>query len=427
MNKIPLHFQIIIALIAGVILGMSAIAFNFSELILDWLKPFGDIFMKLLKLISVPLILVSLIKGIADLKDIRKLSQMGLKTFSIYFLTTAFAISLGLVLVNIIKPGKGMSEDVKRHITQEFSVEQSEVTTKSIQETNQSPLTFLVEMIPDNITASASSNKNMLQIIFFAIFVGIGLVLLPESKTQNINKLLSELNELILKLIDLIMKFSPIGVLGLMSSVIVELAGQNIANTIDILSALTWYTFTVLLGLFTILLLVYPLLARFFGNISFRTFYKGILPAQLVGFSTSSSAATLPVTIECAEQNLNVRKEVSSFVLPLGATINMDGTALYQGVAAVFIAQVLGIDLCIFQQLNLILLTTLASIGSAAVPGAGIVMLIVVLESLGIPAAGIALILAPDRLLDMFRTVTNLTGDLMVSTIIEKGYKRIKN
>ena len=423
MSKIPLYFQIFIALFLGLILGVISVIFGFNSFVIDWVQPWGDIFMRLLKMIAVPLIAVSLTKGIANLDDISKLSRIGLRTISLYIFSTIVAISIGLVLVNIIQPGDYFSEEARINLLGTYSEQTTTKVQLAVEKQEQSPLTFLVDMIPENIVSASSSNRNMLQLIFFTILFGIATVLLPKDKTKNLRVLVDELNDIILKIIDFIMKFSPFGVFALLAGIIVDVAGDDIQKTYELFGALGMYSLTVVLGLLILIFGVYPLFLKIIAKTNYFSFIKGILPAQLLAFSTSSSAATLPVTMECAEENLKIKDEVSSFVLPIGATINMDGTSLYQAVAAVFIAQAFGYDLTFGQQLTIVLTATLASIGSAAVPGAGIVMLVIVLEAIGIPSVGIALVFATDRPLDMLRTSTNVTGDLTVASIINKFEK----
>lgn len=420
MTKLPLYIQIFIAIFLGVVIGISSILLGFNSIIVDWVKPWGEIFMRLLKMIAVPLIAVSLIKGIANLEDVSKLSRLGLRTITLYIFSTLLAITIGLVLVNIIQPGAYFSEEARQDLLGIYSVDVGEKQNIVLETKNRGPLDFVVDIVPENIIQASSSNRNMLQLIFFTILFGISMILLPRDRTKKIRLLVDELNEVILKIIDLIMKFSPIGVLALISGIIVDVAGDNIEKTYQLFTALGLYSLTVIIGLSTLLFIVYPLLISFLTKTKYFDFIKKILPAQLLGFSTSSSAATLPVTIECAEDELKIKPEVASFVLPIGATINMDGTSLYQAVAAVFIAEAFGYDLSFAQQLTIVLTATMASIGSAAVPGAGIVMLVIVLESIGVPSVGVALVFATDRPLDMLRTATNITGDLTIASIINK-------
>jgi len=373
------------------------------------------IFINLLKLIAVPLILFSLVSGIANLKDISKLSRMGLKTLSMYIFTTVIAVSLGLALVNIIDPGASFPQEEQKVLEERYGSEISKKQQDAASVKEESPMQFLVDMVPENLTNAMSENKNMLQVIFFAIFLGISIILLPESTTAPVTQFFVSMNSVILKMIDIIMEFAPIGVFSLLGAIIVEMKGDSALFT-----SLGLYAFTVVLGLFLMIFVVYPVFLRLFTKIKYRDFYKGIAPAQMLAFSTSSSAATLPVTMECCEKNLGISNEVTSFVLPIGATINMDGTSLYQAVAAVFIASAFGMDLNLGQQLTIVLTATLASIGSAAVPGAGIVMLVIVLTAIGVPTEGIALIFAVDRPLDMIRTMVNVTGDSTIASIIHR-------
>lgn len=417
MPKLPLHTKIVIGLIAGLVFGFVCIYSGIpNSFVTNYIKPVGTIFVNALKLIAMPLILASLIIGVTNLGDVSKLSRLGVRTISIYIITTVIAISVGLVLVNTFQPGKLISAETREELFNIYGSQVEETTVKAEQEVkSKGPLQPLVDIIPDNIFASASDNANMLQIVFFALIFGIALLQVPAEKGKSVKGFFEGLNEVVLKLIDYIMIMAPYGVFALMASLIVELAGDNPAKAMEILSALLSYAGVVLAGLATMILIVYPLILRIFTKFRYKSFYTGIRDAQLLGFSTSSSNATLPVTMECVEKNLGVPEKISSFVLPLGATINMDGTSLYQGVAAVFIAQALGLGLTFADQLMIVFTATLASIGSAGVPGAGMVMLVIVLESVGVPAAGLALIVAPDRILDMCRTVVNITGDSMVA------------
>jgi len=415
MGKIALHWRIILGIVVGVILGVTLIQFSWGgQFITDWIKPFGTIFINLLKLIAIPLIIVSLIKGVTDLKDITQLSSMGLKTFGIYLVTTVFAISVGLIIVNTIRPGTFISENTRTEMLASFGGDVDDKVVQASSVNDRGPLQALVDIVPENLIFSASDNGNMLQIIFFTILFGVAMLMLPDAKTQVLKRVFEAGNDVILKIVDIIMLFAPYGVLALIASLIAE------SPSVDIFKALAAYSLTVILGLLILTFGVYAAMLKFFGGVNLVSFYKNLSPAQLVAFSTSSSAATLPVTMECVEERIGVHKEVSSFVLPIGATVNMDGTSLYQGVAAVFIAQVFGFDLSLGQQLTILLTATLASIGSAAVPGAGILMLVIVLESIGVNPAGIALIFAVDRPLDMLRTVTNVTGDATVAVMINK-------
>lgn len=420
MEKLALHWKILIGMALGVLFG-ALLSFipKGSEFIKDYIKPFGTIFINLLKLIAIPLILASLIKGVSDLKDISKLSQMGGKTILTYLITTLTAVSIGLVLVNLIKPGKSISVKTRNELVEAYSTNTEEKQVAAAKQKEAGPLNVLEEIVPSNIFLAASNNRNMLQVIFFALFFGIGMILLPYKKIKPIKKFFDSFNLIILKLIDLIMLAAPYGVFALLAALVVE------APSLELFQALALYAVTLLLGL-TAMIFIYIIVVRVFTGKKINFFVKGIAPAQLLAFSTSSSAATLPVTMECVEKNLGVDKEVASFVLPIGATINMDGTSVYQGVAAVFIAQAFGLDLNLSAQLGIVFTATLASIGTAAVPSAGIVMLVIVLSQAGIPEAGLALIFAIDRPLDMCRTIVNVTGDAAVSMIVGKTIGKLK-
>ncbi len=414
MKKLPLHWKILFGMIFGVLFGLMFSQFEWGkDLVVDWIKPFGTIFINVLKLIAVPLILASLIKGVSDLKDITQLSLMGSRAIGLYLLTTLTAVTIGLSIVNLIKPGKTISDETRTELLSAYASNTAAKQTVAAAQKEAGPLQALVNMVPSNIFAAMQDNGNMLQVIFFAIFFGIGIVLIPQKKSQFVKDFFDALNEVILKLIDLIMIAAPYGVFALLAALVAE------APSPDLFKALGLYTITVLLGLLC-MLLFYIILVRLITGKKIGFFLKGISPAQLLAFSTSSSAATLPVTMERVHEHLGVEQDVSSFVLPIGATINMDGTSLYQAVAAVFIAQAFGMDLSLGAQLGIIATATLASIGSAAVPGAGMVMLVIVLAQAGIPEAGLALIFAVDRPLDMCRTSVNVTGDASVSMLVAK-------
>jgi Na+/H+-dicarboxylate symporter len=419
MKKLELHWQILIGMGLGIAFAYILSFFSWgSDFITDWIKPFGSMFINALKLIAVPLILASLIKGVSDLKDISSLSQMGLRTILTYLATTVIAVSIGLAIVNIFEPGKSIESETREELVQSYGGD-AELTRQNAQTQKDSgPLQALEDLVPDNIFGAASSNSNMLQVIFFAIFFGIGMILIPEKKSRPIKDFFDSLNEVILKMIDLIMLAAPYGVFALLAALVVE------APSADLFIALAYYGLCVVGGLI-IMIGVYALIVGIFTKKSPRFFLNGISPAQLLAFSTSSSAATLPVTMERVEEHLGVHPQVSSFVLPIGATINMDGTSLYQAVAAVFIAQAFGMELSFVAQLGIIATATLASIGSAAVPGAGMVMLVIVLGQAGIPEAGLALIFAVDRPLDMLRTSVNVTGDAAVSMLVAKSQNKL--
>ena len=413
-----LHWQIIVGLVLGLIYGIVAAALGWGTFTRNWIGPFGTIFLRLLFLIAVPLILASLITGVASLSDIKKLSRIGGKTIGIYIGTTVVALIIGLLLVNVLRPGDSVPPEISAELQTEWADDAAARQGSAEEAQERGPLQAFVDMVPENFFSSASNNRNMLQVVFVAIFFGIALMLLPTDKAKPLLDFFESLNALIIKVVELIMLTAPVGVFALLADTIAQVAQDNLSELGELLGALGFYMIVVLLGLVIHITVTYPTLLKLFTPLSIRQFFSGIAPAQLVAFSTSSSGATLPVTMEMAEKNLGVSEEVSSFVLPLGATINMDGTALYQAVAAVFIAQTLGIGLGLGAQLEIILLAVLASIGTAAVPSAGIIMLIIILESIGVPAAGIALILGVDRILDMCRTVTNVTGDATVASIV---------
>ena len=459
MKKLALHWKIIIGLVLGIIWAFASSSLGLNEFTRSWIDPFGTIFIRLLKFIAVPLVLFSIISGIADLRDISKLGRMGAKTLGMYLLTTVIAVSIGLLLVNITKPGKLVEEDtrIKNRISYELWAQEEGVEIKdnkllsqdpeyanylsaaqqkaageresdvaaSRMETakakkDESPLQFLVDIVPENIVFSVSNNGLMLQVIFFAIFFGICLAILPEEKVENVKKFFNGTNEVFLKMVDIVMQAAPFFVFALMAGVISKMADTP-AEVFEIFKGLGGYSLVVLSGLLFMIFIFNPFLARAVVKpLTYSQFFKRISPAQFLAFSTSSSAATLPVTMECVEENIGVSRNVTSFVLPIGATVNMDGTSLYQAIAVIFLAQLHMVDLSLGQQLTIVLTATLASIGSAAVPSAGLVMLIIVLQSVGLNPLWIAIIFPVDRILDMCRTVVNVTGDATVSTIIAK-------
>jgi len=426
-KKMPLHWKIMLGMLAGLVGGFLLLQFDYGkQLTYDWIAPIGKIFVNLLKLIAIPLILASLIKGVSDLKDIAKFKSIGLRTIGLYIMTTVFAISIGLLSVNIFQPGKGISPQTVQKLEQTYAGNKKIAKKIDVakEQKNKPKLQFLVDMVPDNIFKAMSNNTNMLQVIFFAIFFGITLILLPEHKAAPLKDFFDSLNEAILKMVDLIMLTAPYAVFALIANVIVGTAGDW-----ELLGSLLYYALAVVVGLL-IMLGVYMFLVSVLAKKNPLWFFKQLAPAQLLAFSSSSSAATLPVTMERVEEHVGVDKEVSSFVLPVGATVNMDGTSLYQAVAAVFILQVLWPEgLSFTNQLTIILTALLASIGAAAVPGAGMIMLVIVLEALGFPSeklpVALALIFAIDRPLDMMRTVINVTGDATVATIVAKSVGKL--
>ena len=423
MKKLALHWQILIGMIAGVLFGWLISGFDFGpSFVKNWIKPIGTIFINLLKLIAIPLIIASLIKGISDLKDISKFSAIGGRTIIIYIMTTVIAISIGLVIVNVIQPGNSISKETLDQLTAAYAAEAGNKVDAAQAQKSTGPLQFVIDMVPSNIFGAVADNGNMLQVIFFVIFFGISLLLIKPAQAAPIKEFFDSLNEVVMKMVDLIMLMAPFAVFALLASLDVE------TNNPDLLVALAMYAMAVVIGL-ALMVGVYLLVVVGYVKMSPGKFLSGISPAQLLAFSTSSSAATLPVTMERVEEHLGVEKEVVSFVCPVGATINMDGTSLYQAVAAVFICQALDFELTFADQLTIILTAVLASIGSAAVPGAGMVMLVIVLEAIGLPAdklaIGLALIFAVDRPLDMCRTVINVTGDATVALLVGKSVGKL--
>lgn len=458
MKKLALHWKIIIGLVAGVIWALVGSSMGWSAFTLNWIAPFGTIFINLLKLIAVPLVLFSIISGISSLKDTSSLGRMGIKTLGLYLSTTVVAVSLGLLLVNAIAPGTHLSQEQRtvNRISYELWTEsnpqveviddkqflanpelshlvesgrtklQSEESNEEVksriasaaQQKSTGPLQFLVDMVPSNIFL-AFNDGLMLQVIVFALLFGICLVSLPEEKVIGVIHFVNGANEVFIRMVDLVMRGAPYFVFALLAGTLSKMAGNNPASVLEIFKALGSYSLVVVLGLAIMVFVVYPLvMVTMVKKLSYGGFFRAIAPAQFLAFSTSSSAATLPVTMECVHDNLGVSEKITSFVLPIGATVNMDGTSLYQAVAVVFLAQLHWVDLTLAQQLTIVLTATLASIGSAAVPSAGLIMLIIVLESVGLNPAWIAIIFPVDRILDMCRTVVNVTGDAAVSSMV---------
>ena len=413
-KRIPLYANILLGMGLGLGFGFLAFALHWESFVHDWVAPFGAIFMRLLKLIAVPLVFVSLVLGVVSLKDIRNLSRIGLKTILIYVCTTILAVSIGLITVNIIKPGRLFPKDKQTEFVERYQQTVTEREAQMQQVQDESPLQFVVDMVPENLFQAFGNNSKMLQVIFFSLLFGVALICVRQSKTASVVRFFQQLNLILLKIIDFIMAFAPIGVFALMAALIVDYAGD-----MGIISALGMYALTVVLALAIIIFLVYPTLLRLFSKKKLGQFFKAVFPVQMLAFSTSSSAATLPLTMERTQKHLGVSEEVASFVLPVGVTINMDGTSCYQAVAAVFLAQVLGLDLTFGQMLLILATATLSSIGTPGIPGGSIVMLMIVLDSVGIPIEGLALILGIDRPLDMLRTVVNVTGDTTVSCIVD--------
>mgnify|MGYP001053998378 CR=1 FL=1 len=420
MKKIELHIQILIGLALGLCFALLSIQLGWPvSFTLHYIKPFGTVFLNSLKMIAIPLVFVSLVIGITSIEDTTKLSRIGGKTFIIYTITTILAVILGLAVANIIKPGEVISEQTRDSLLKLYGgqAEQHSVSFEQIKATG--PLQFLVDLVPENLFQALGNNMNLLQVVLVATMLGIALLKIPVRKSKPVILFFSGINEAIIELVGFIMKLAPFGVFALVSSLLIEIAGgSNTYEVFEILYALLWYVGTVVLGLAVMTLVIYPVMMRLFTKKSYLTFLKQIRPAQLIAFTTSSSSAALPVTMERVEKHLGVSEEISNFVLPLGATVNMDGTAVYQGVAIVFIAQALGIKLSLETQFMIVANVAISSIGVAGVPGAAMVTTTMILHAIGIPAVGLALILAPDRILDMCRTVTNITGDAVVAVVV---------
>ena len=406
--RIELYTKILIGLILGIIVGIIANKLGFVSFFTTYVKPFGTAFIRLISMIVVPLVFASLLVGTASLNDIRKLGRIGSKTIVFYLTTTAIAIIIGLSMANIFKPGSGLTKETQQQLLANYAEEASSKINTALQKPSIGET--LLNIIPKNPMYSLSNGK-MLQIIFFALMLGIALTMIPTDRASPVIQFFEGINDAMIKMVHIIMEFAPYGVFALIAAIISEFG-------LGILTPLAKYSVIVVIGLLLHIVITYTAMLKLFTKIKIKDFFKGIRPAQLIAFSSSSSSATLPVTMECVEENILVSKEISSFVLPLGATINMDGTALYQGVAAVFIAQVFGMDLTVGQQLTIVLTATLASIGAAGVPGVGMITLTMVLKTIGVPLEGIALILGVDRILDMCRTIVNISGDATCATVV---------
>jgi Na+/H+-dicarboxylate symporter len=408
-------------MLIGLVWGILAVRLDLGEFTSDWIRPWGTIFIRLLKLIAVPLVFVSIVQGVSSLSDINKLGSLGLKTLGLYFLSMLGTVIIGLAMVNTIKPGNTFPEEKRAVYMERYQESMQEKSSAAEDIKEQSPLQFLVDVVPDNIFKSSADNGNMLQIIFFALLMGAAVIMISDRKSGPFKTLIESIHEILLKLIDIIMKFAPLGVLALLASLVVDFSGDS-----DLFKALLLYFMTVVIGLLLSIFLFYPVFLKVFApKVRFIKFLRGIFPAQIIAFTTSSSAATLPVTMKQNIEELGVSEDITNFVLPVGTTVNMDGTACYQAIAAVFIAQVFGMDLTLLQQIPIILTAILAAIGAPGIPGGSIVMLVLVLSSAGIPIEGLALIIGIDRPLDMLRTVVNVTGDTAVNVVVGKSENKI--
>ncbi|MCA1757461.1 MAG: dicarboxylate/amino acid:cation symporter [Bacteroidales bacterium] len=417
-KRLPLWLKIIAGMILGFAWGMIAVKTGLEKFTEDWVVPWGNILLKLLKLIAIPLIFVSLVKGISSITDISRLSRIGLKTVGIFFISTFIATALGLLVANTVKPGITGNGTGRSELSDTWD---SSLSNKVAGE-EAGPLRFFEEIVPDNVFGAIGDNSKMLQIILFSMLFGIAMVLVPGNRVRVVADLFDNLYDIILRLVGIVMSYTPLGVFGLMAGVVVSFSGDT-----AVFLALGKYFITVMLGMLMFILVIYPLYIKLFaGDVKVMHFLKSILPAQIVAFSTSSSAAALPVTMRQNINELEVPEEISSFVLPVGTTINMDATAFYQSVAAVFIAQVYGIDMTFSQQIALVMTATLTSIGSPGVPGGIIVLMIMVLTAAGLPVEGMALIVGIDRPIDMLRSAVNLTGDSAVNLIVAKSEKNFQ-
>ncbi len=411
--NIPTYAKILFGMFVGVIIGLLAVNLNFESFVRDWISPFGDIFIRLLKMIAIPLVLLSLVKGIGSLQDISKLAKIGLRTVMLYVSSTVIAITVGVILVSIIQPGSMVSIESSHSLADTFAGDLGSTfgTVESLQ--NTSPLQPLVDIIPENMIESLASNSSMLQVILIAILIGVATVMVGAAVSRPFLDVVGSLDAIVIKCIDIIMAFAPYGVTALIATMVTESAGD-----VSLLGALGLYVLTVVFGLLLLMAVIYPSIVALVTKIRYMDFCRALFPVQLMGFSTSSSAATLATTMKMTDEVLHLPKGITSFTLPLGVTINMDGTSLYQAVAVIFIAQVMNIDLTTMQLLTIIVTTTLSSIGTPGVPGGSIVVSMMVLSAVGIPIEGLALIMGVDRPLDMLRTSVNVTGDVAVSAII---------
>lgn len=393
----------------------KVIAVHKEHTLATYIKPVGDLFIRLLSFLAIPLVLSTLIVGAASLSDFKKLGRIGFKSFSLFISTTIIAIVIGVGLANVISPGTRIDPSTKERLMSSF---QEESAAKAVGSLDISIVDFFVEIVPKN-PFDAISNGNMLQIVFLAVIFGITLTMIEKKKRDTVIEFFDGVSDTMVKMVDIFMLIAPFGVFALIAATIADFG-------FEILTTLIWYIAAVILGLIIQTYVVYGTMLKLIGKVSLKDFFLNIRNAQAIGFSTSSSAATLPITLDCVENKMKVNKEIAGFVLPLGATINMDGTALYQGVAAVFIAQVYGFDLNLVQQLTIVITAVLASIGTAPVPGVGIIMLVMILNAVHIPPQGIALILGVDRILDMLRTITNVTGDAAVAVTVASTEDRAK-
>jgi len=417
MKKMPLYVKILLGMFLGILFGFLAGFAGWNSQVTDWVGPFGTIFMNMLRCVAVPLVFFSLIGGVTAVGNVTTLSKIGLRAIFLYVVTTVCAVILGLAIVYTIRPGSVIDHSTVEAMKQTYGSTISQAVDISSQAKHTGPLQPLVDIFPQNFFGSMSSNSNMLQIICLAIFVGIAAMMAGE-KGKPFTDFIASANEVTIKVIDIIMKFAPAGVFALMAQMIVDNSGS-----MDVLEALGLYMVAVLLGLAILIWGFYPLLVKLFTKTSPFEFLKKMAPVQILAFTTSSSSATLPLNMEVTTKELHVSHKTTSFVLPVGMTVNMNGTSLYQAIGAVFIAEVMGVDLSFTQLLIIVLTTTISAIGTPGIPGGAIVILVMVLTSVGLPAEGLALIMGVDRPLDMVRTIANVTGDATVAMIVDKHVK----
>jgi proton glutamate symport protein len=413
--KLQLYTKILVALAVGAVFGLIANRLGFAGFVTEYIRPVGTAFIRLISMVVVPLVFASLLVGTASLKDVRTLGRIGIKTIAFYMCTTAVAVTIGLVLTSLIQPGSSLPPESREKLIGDAAV-QRDLPVQAATE-RPSIRDLLLGIIPTN-PIKALAEAQMLQIIFFAMLTGICLTLIPPERSRIVLSFFQALDDAIVQMVHLIMHLAPYAVFALIAAVVADFG-------LGILVMLIRYCIVVLLGLTLHMVLVYIPILKVFTSMSLGRFFRGLRAAQLVGFCSSSSNATLPVTMECVEENLGVPSEIGSFTLPLGATINMDGTALLQGVAVAFLAQIYGMDLSLVQKLTIVLTATLASIGTAGIPGAGMVMLAIVLNSVGVPLQGIGIILGVDRFLDMCRTVVNITGDATCAVVVASTERQL--
>jgi Na+/H+-dicarboxylate symporter len=426
LRKIPLHVQILTGILLGLVWGVLAGAWGFTGFTVMWVKPFGTIFINLLKLIAMPLVVVTIIGGIASLSDLRKLASIGTRTLGWFTGLTVTSVLIGLLVCLALAPGHTISADQREQLKEQFAPEVSSKVSVAQEVSAGGPLRLLIDLMPENVVKATSDNRSMLQVICFSVLVGIALVTVPRARSAGFSSFIDGMNHVFLAMVRMIMQTAPVGVFALLAGLIAEMAGDNPANLMSLLGMLGKYALSFTIAIAVLMFVVYPVVVRRYMKTGYLDFLKKMVPVQLVAFSTSSSAASLPVNMDCVENRLGVRPEVAGFVLPLGVTINMNGTAVHQGLCAVFIAQVFGVELGIGQYLIILLTGTLAAMGAPGVPGSGLIMMLMVFSAIGVPEVGLALIIAIDRPLDMLRTIPNVLGDAIVAGVVHRQEPGIK-